>query len=201
MPSCWKLAWCFCSDPGRRPKISSPVHLLLKVNDDRNNNNNPKGVGAFSRCAVATLIASRFSRATTHVNNENQEVIEGSFCATIIFIICAHFSPGISSTQSRALIAVYVQVCSPHYYFFFSNIKVWGRDSRAWSSGSSVNWANTRSSHGCFSFRYRTQYFISYNEAVPLAKQRVVTQSVRGIWRCRAGDDEVKRRQDSLFIL
>lgn len=31
MPSCWKLAWCFCSDPGRRPKISSPVHLLLKV--------------------------------------------------------------------------------------------------------------------------------------------------------------------------
>lgn len=119
MPSCWKLAWCFCSDPGRRPKISSPVHLLLKVNDDRNNNNNPKGVGAFSRCAVATLIVNRFSRATTHVNNENQEVIEGSFCATIIFIICAHFSPGISSTQSRALIAVYVQVCSPHYYFFF----------------------------------------------------------------------------------
>jgi hypothetical protein len=33
MPSCWKLAWCFCSDPGRRPKISSPVHLLLKVNN------------------------------------------------------------------------------------------------------------------------------------------------------------------------
>lgn len=34
MPSCWKLAWCFCSDPGRRPKISSPVHLLLKVNNN-----------------------------------------------------------------------------------------------------------------------------------------------------------------------
>ncbi len=33
MPGFWKFTWCLCSDPGR-PKISSPVHLLLKVSDD-----------------------------------------------------------------------------------------------------------------------------------------------------------------------